>query len=364
MSKFSKALEQAQRERALRMKPGPPKNLPLEEPPPAPAPRVAPPPSPTAPVSAGNGSSVVKPPRPASPPGGESTREIRDAASGKDPAATSRRSSVPGSREVDPHLVSLVSPSGLEAEQYRALRHVVEQRHKFQNLTVLAVSSPGVGDGKTTTSINLAGALAQGPEARVLLVEADLRRPCMGRLLGISDTGQRGLVHAIFDRDLSLPDIVISRSPYNLNVVLAGQVPPSPYELLKSPRLGELLDQARQQYDFIIIDTPPLAPVQDSRIIARWVDGFVLVVAAHHTPRALFDAALDVLEPSRLIGIVFNGYDHLLSGRYTNHYAAYYAPRAAGPGLSGMARATRGLRSLLRGHKGDVRSRRGRDRTR
>ena len=79
--------------------------------------------------------------------------------------------------EVDSHLVSLVAPAGLEAEQYRALRHLVEQRHKDGDLSVIAVSSPGVGDGKTTTAINLAGALSQASNAAVLLIEADLRRP-------------------------------------------------------------------------------------------------------------------------------------------------------------------------------------------
>src|SRR6266542_271748 len=78
---------------------------------------------------------------------------------------------------VDDHLVSLVAPASFEAEQYRALRHVVEQFHKAQDLRVVAVSSPGMGDGKSTTAINLAGALAQARDARVLLVDADLRRP-------------------------------------------------------------------------------------------------------------------------------------------------------------------------------------------
>ena len=77
-----------------------------------------------------------------------------------------------------------------------------------------------------------------------------------------------------------------------------------------------MLDEARQQYDYIVMDTPPLAPVQDCRVVARWVDGIVLVVAADHTPRALLEAALDTLEPNKVLGLVFNGYDHLFSRRH------------------------------------------------
>jgi capsular exopolysaccharide synthesis family protein len=323
MSKFSKALEQAQRDRAMRAQPG-----------------TAPAPPPVAtPVP-------LVPPSPAPP-----SRRI--------PAPTRR--TVTPTEEVDSHLVSLVAPASLEAEQYRALRHLVEQRQKDANLSVIAVSSPGVGDGKTTTAINLAGALAQGADTSVLLVEADLRRPSIGRLLGFGDSATVGLVDAILDPRLTLADIVQPRPPYHINVVLAGQTPPSPYEVLRSPRLGALLDEARQQYGYIVMDTPPLAPVQDCRVVARWVDSLVLVVSADHTPRALLEAALDTIDPGKLLGLVFNGYDHLLSSRYARHYVGYYAAPAA-PRKGVLRRAGKKVGSLLkRGNGAVVRSRRGRD---
>jgi len=264
--------------------------------------------------------------------------------------------------EVDSHLVSLVAPAGLEAEQYRALRHLVEQRHKDGDLSVIAVSSPGVGDGKTTTAINLAGALSQASSAAVLLVEADLRRPSIGRLLGFEDSHSVGLVDAILDPRLTLADIVQPRPPYNLNIVLAGQTPASPYEVLQSPRLGALLDEARQQYSYIVMDTPPLAPVQDCRVVARWVDGIVLVVAADHTPRALLEAALDSLEPNKVLGLVFNGYDHLFSRRHARHYIGYYSDPEAQKEGGALSRATKKVGALFsRGNGAAVRNRRGRD---
>ena len=325
MSKFAKALEQAQRERAMRGQPG-----------------AIPPPPPVTPAPV-----PLVPPPAATPP----SRKI--------PAPTRR--AVAPTEEVDSHLVSLVSPAGLEAEQYRALRHLVEQRQKDSNVSVIAVSSPGVGDGKTTTAINLAGALAQASDATVLLVEADLRRPSIGRLLGFGESGTVGLVDAILDPGLTLADIVQSRSPYNLHVVMAGQIPPSPYEVLKSPRLGALLDEARRQYTYIVMDTPPLAPVQDCRVVARWVDGIVLVVAANYTPRSLLEAALDSMDPSKILGLVFNGYDHLFAGRHADHYVGYYAQPAADK-KGAFARVTTKVGSLLgRGDGATVRNRRGGD---
>ena len=337
MSKFAKALEQAQRERALRAQPVP---APPAPPPPIASPVPAPSPPPSSPP----------PPRPlpSSPP----PRRI---------PAPRRRGAVP-TEEVDSHLVSLVAPAGLEAEQYRALRHLVEQRHKDGDMSVIAVSSPGVGDGKTTTAINLAGALAQASDAAVLLVEADLRRPSIGRLLGFEDSNSVGLVDAILDPRMTLADIVQPRPPYNLNVVLAGQTPASPYEVLQSPRLGALLDEARQQYRYIVLDTPPLAPVQDCRVVARWVDGIVLVVAADHTPRALLEAALDTLEPDKVLGLVFNGYDHLFSRRHARHYVGYYAEPEAQKEGGSFARATKKVGALFsRGKGAAVRNRRSRD---
>ena len=317
MSKFSKALEQAQRERAMRLQAAPPAPAPVSHvPPPA---SDVPPAAPPAPATPSPVIPLTPPPAPAAPNGPTAAAGTPRRRSMSPPR---RSASITG--EVESHLVSLVAPSGLEAEQYRALRHVVEQKHKSQGLSVIAVSSPGVGDGKTTTAINLAGALAQGADNSVLLIEADLRRPSIGNVLGFNGSRTLGLVDAILDPGLSLSDIVQPRPPFNLGVVLAGQVPASPYEVLKSPRLGALLDEARTQYDFIVMDTPPLALVQDCRVVARWVDGIVVVVAAHQTPRSLLETALDVADPSKLVGIVFNGFDNLGTGR-GRHYAGYYA---------------------------------------
>ncbi len=255
----------------------------------------------------------------------------------------------PSAEIADDHLVSLISPAAFEAEQYRALRHIVEQMHKTDNVKIVAVSSPAVGDGKTTTAINLAGALAQSPEARVLLIDADLRRPSIGALLRHVDA-KPGLVDAILDPACTLEQVLVVRSQFNLSFIHAGRpLASSPYELLKSARLGALLEEARGRYDYVVIDTPPLAEVQDCRLIASWVDGFLVVVAAHRTPRRLVEEALAIVEPAKILGLVFNGDT---AGRHIAHdgYAGNYLQTRPSVDRSVVSPA-RGLRWLWRGRE-------------
>jgi capsular exopolysaccharide synthesis family protein len=236
---------------------------------------------------------------------------------------------------IDEHLVSLVDPSSFAAEQYRALRHAIEQCRRAAGHAVFGIGSPSAGDGKTTTALNLAGALAQAAEIRVLLVEADLRRPQMAERLHLDTAPRPGLVQAIQRPELSIDDVVQHLAAYNLSVVLAGDCPASPYELLRSPRLGDLLQQARADYDYVILDTPPLVPFPDGRVIGNWVDAWLVVVAAHRTSRELLGDALDTLEPSKTLGFIFTHDERFRSnGRY---YGGYYeAAHRRVPGLFGM----------------------------
>jgi non-specific protein-tyrosine kinase len=194
------------------------------------------------------------------------------------------------------------------------VRHLLEQLHRTAQLTIVAVSSAMVGDGKTTTSINLAGALAQASDTRVLLVDADLRNSSIPRQLALGPAGRRGLIDAILDPSLGLDDVVSPRPAFNLDVLPAGTLRPAPYEVLKSLRLGDLLEEARRRYDYVVVDTAPLLAVPDSRLIGKWVDGFLVVVAANRTPRKLVAETLDLMEPAKLIALLFNGDDQAPSG--------------------------------------------------
>jgi capsular exopolysaccharide synthesis family protein len=224
--------------------------------------------------------------------------------------------------------VSLLFPAAYEAEQYRSLRHVIEHQRAATGLTVIAITSPAIGDGKTTTAINLAGALAQAQGVRVLLVDADLRRPSVAEHLGLRrQLDQRelpGLVDALVDESFGLDAVTQSYQEYNLDVVTAGGVPEAPYEVLRSPRFPELLVEARRHYHYVVLDTPPLVAVPDSRVITKAVDGVLLVIGAHRTPRRLLEEALGLVEPANLLGLVYNQDDRPLSGYYRGYYRAHH----------------------------------------
>jgi capsular exopolysaccharide synthesis family protein len=227
-----------------------------------------------------------------------------------------------------PQLVSLVAPGSMEADQYRGLRHTVEQLRRDGGHQVFAITSAGVGDGKSITTLNLAAALAQSRDTRVLVIDADLHRPSIATYLGIDVAGAPGLAGAIEQESRSLASVAANVGELDFAVVPAGASSTGAYELLNSPRLHALVAEARNSFDYILVDTPPLLPLPDCRVIARWVDGFLIVVTAHRTPRRALADALDLLPPAQVFGLVFNGDDRPLSpgAGYYSYYAASVTP--------------------------------------
>jgi receptor protein-tyrosine kinase len=158
------------------------------------------------------------------------------------------------------------------------------------------------------------------------MFDADLRRPSLARVLGRANAHRAwGLVDAILDRGLSLDQIAWRREPFNVSAVTSRRPHADTYELLANGRFGELLNDAREKYEYVIVDTPPVLPTPDSRLLAEWIDGYVIVVAADKTPRKLLEETLALLGPSKILGIVFNreSYKHSRYGRY--YYRAYSA---------------------------------------
>jgi capsular exopolysaccharide synthesis family protein len=233
-------------------------------------------------------------------------------------------------QQFDSRLVSFTSPASFAAEQYQGLRLTIERLTRTRGAQVIAVTSPAAGEGKTVTSVNLAGALARGAEARVLLIDADLRRPAVARTLGLLDGHINGLAD-LLNEPAPLASVARQIDPYSLWVLPAGATRPQAHQTLRSPRLEQLLREARQQYDYIVIDTPPLLPVFDSALISRLVDGMLVVVAANQTPRKLLGEALNLVDPATVMGIVFNRDDRPLFGYYDEYYREYF------PETSGVA---------------------------
>lgn len=229
----------------------------------------------------------------------------------------------------DSHLVSFTSPESFAAEQYQGLRLTVERLTRARGAQVIAVTSPAAGEGKTLTAINLAGALARGSDARVLLLDADLRRPSVAKTLGLLDGHVNGLADVIADPAADLASAARPIPPYTLSVVPAGTPRPQVHKVLRSQRLEQLLEKARSQYDVIVVDTPPLLPVFDSAMLSRVVDAMLIVVAANQTPRKLLGEALNLVDPAKVMGIVFNRDDRPLFGYYDEYYREYF-PETSG----------------------------------
>jgi capsular exopolysaccharide synthesis family protein len=227
---------------------------------------------------------------------------------------------------VDDHLVSVLEPTSVAAEQYRGIRLAIENHRREHGTRVIAVASPARSDGKTTTAINLAGALAQAPDARVVVVEADLRHPSMARALGLP--ASHGLSAYLLDHSIGFEQVVEQPRGLGFAVVVAGAPSSMPYELLASARLSGLLATLRETYDFVLVDTPPALPFPDVGILRDLVDGFLLVVRAKRTPREQVRECLNAIGQQRVLGMVFNDDDR------TGALASRELPRRRFPRLS------------------------------
>jgi capsular exopolysaccharide synthesis family protein len=329
VSKFFQALENAERERAESASSNPesaatpaPAAAPLPSaetakpakaqpaPAAAPTPRArefAPAPAPAPSAAPATATAVMEPPVTSAPTFGASIARSKKGGhaaifDADEPGAPHREAG-----QLDDHLVSLLEPTGFAAEQYRTVRLAIENFRRERGLHVIAISSPGRREGKTISAINLAGALAQSPDARVALVDADLRHPRVADYLGI--TASRGLSGFLLDGSLTVDHVIEKPSSIAFSVVPAGAVSSMPYELLKSPRLAALFGALRTRFDYVVVDTPPVLAVPDVGILRDAVDGFVLVVRAHRTPREGLIDGLDTIGRHRVLGLVFNDDD-------------------------------------------------------
>lgn len=195
----------------------------------------------------------------------------------------------------------------------------------------IVISSAVHADGKSTVSLNLAQAAAAMGQ-RVLLVDADLRRPQVHRLLGLPN--EQGLSNAI-SSNLPLAEL-IQQSPLseNLFVLTAGQIPPDPTKLLSSKKMQNIMGQLRQEFDFVIYDTPPLMGLADSSLLAAYTAGIVLVVRMAKTDRSVLQQALDGLKISRatILGTVCNDVKNYNTNTTYGYY--YYRPRTQSGGAN------------------------------
>jgi protein-tyrosine kinase len=231
------------------------------------------------------------------------------------------------SARIDPLLVAAVASHSLTAEQYRTLRTRLVMLEEGRARRVLLVTSPAKGDGKSITAANLALTMAQEFNHKVVLVDADLRRPTVHALLGIPQ--QPGVVD-VLGGSASLEDALVALPDVHLAVVPAGLPPAQPAELLGSAGMRRLLETLRSRFDRVIVDMPPVIPLADVGVLAPQCDGVLLVVRAGVTPKPLIERALGTFDTERLLGVVLNeaGGGEPYYG-YDGYGAAYGAAPAA-----------------------------------
>jgi len=226
---------------------------------------------------------------------------------------------------ISPQVLYLHRPGSREAEAYRSLRTTLFFSTKESREKVVQVSSSEPGDGKSTTTANLAVAMAQSGK-RVLLIDGDLRRPTVHELFGLPQhVGLSDLLVGTMPLDTTLKETPVA----NLTILTAGIAPENPAELLSSPRLGDVLKTLRERFDWILIDSPPILAVSDPCVVAPHADGMLLVVRLLKNKRAVLQRTREVLDAHgiRIVGVIANDMgsgaeDADLYGRYDEYYQA------------------------------------------
>lgn len=242
-------------------------------------------------------------------------------------------SPIPAGEAALGRLVTHADPRSVVAESYRSLRTNLAFARANADVRTLVLTSPGPADGKSTTVANLAITFAQQGQ-RTLLIDADLRRAVLDKTFNVPRSP--GLTEAIIG-SASLGDAVHATQVPNLFVIGSGQFPPNPSELLGSQGMRDILAEAKEQFDIVLIDSPPLLAVTDAAVLSTMVDGTVLVVRMGSTARDAARLALARLRQvhARVLGALLNDVRFSGPGYYGGYgyqYYAYYGTESNGNG--------------------------------
>lgn len=215
-------------------------------------------------------------------------------------------------------LITESNPKSPISEGYRMLRTNIEFSTIDQKLQVIMLTSSKPNEGKSTTSANMAVAFAQANK-RVLLIDADLRKPTQHHIFGKSN--RTGLTTALF-KQKDIHEVIQQSDTENLSLIHAGPTPPNPSELLSSKQMAALIATTREMFDVIIIDTPPILSVTDAQIVATQSDGVVLVVDSGKVKKDVALKAKASLSHvnAKLIGVVLNNINRKHSDAYSYYY--------------------------------------------
>jgi capsular exopolysaccharide synthesis family protein len=200
-------------------------------------------------------------------------------------------------------LITIADPRSPISEAYRTLRTNIQFSGLDRSLRTIVITSTAADEGKSTTLANLAVAFAQGGR-KTIAVDTDLRRPSLHKIFGLSN--ERGLTSIALDET---PDLVLQTTIVpNLRILSSGPLPPNPSELLSSQRMERIIEALKTEAEFILFDSPPIIAVSDAAVLARRLDGVLLLVSAGKTKRDQAVKAKTQLEKvgANIIGVVLN----------------------------------------------------------
>lgn len=206
-------------------------------------------------------------------------------------------------------------------EAYNSIRTKLIFTGKGEKCPVFAVTSSLASDGKSTNAVSLAVSIAMA-EQRVLLIDADMRKPSVHRYFGLEAKNGLSEILAGLTTEIKLR----STDTEGLSVLTAGQIPPNPAELLGSKQMDMLLDYVRQYFDYVIIDTPPVNIVTDASIISDKITGYIFIVQSGKNHIQDLKAAVTQIEEVKgdIVGVILNDPENKAEAHYSYHYNKYY----------------------------------------
>lgn len=219
-------------------------------------------------------------------------------------------------------LISHMSPKSPISEAYRTLRTNIQFADLDKDIKTIVFTSALAGEGKTTTASNV-GVVSAKAGKRVLIIDADLRKPTLHKKF--KKANAKGLSDAILSEESPIRFVVPTEEP-NLDLMLSGPIPPNPSEILGSKRMRALIEKLKEAYDLILIDAPPVGIVTDAQILASFADGAMVVIRVGHGDRKQAAYAVELLRnvKANLLGVVLNRLPINEGGYYKYKYYAYY----------------------------------------
>jgi len=219
-------------------------------------------------------------------------------------------------------LVTIHSPKSPVSESYRGIRTGILFSSADKSPQVIMVTSVSPLEGKTTSAANLSVILANA-ESRVLLIDADMRRP---RIHKVFEVDRKIGLSSVLVGTESLKDAIVSSRVDGLDILPVGHIPPNPSEIIGSQKMEKLLDALRKKYSRIIIDSPPMLAVTDAVVLSQMVDGVLLVIRSGETPRTAIQNSLARLQTvkAKILGAILNSVGVGRDSYYYYQYSHYY----------------------------------------